>query len=313
MKKITCVLAALAAALAAPALAAPTLQFVDNLDDSVTLQVVTDAAGSLGTEVAVQLIAGPEISLVSYELNSAVFDQAIPGDNPFIPGSLPVGDSSGFWSDFPSNRLFASFGAGDNGIGALDFITIGYSGSGSIQAGGYVAQAGLLGDFLTAGITVGGGITPSLPTIQFVDNGDGTVTLQIVTEQIGSTGTELAFTVEVGGTLSIDDAYVVDTATFDTENPGDNPFTGGVTEGLFTDFGANQVFASFGSGIIDAGTYDFLTLELSGVGTLSADGVVSQLGQLNGGLNATIGFVPEPGSALLAAIGLFGLARSRRD
>lgn len=149
------------------------------------------------------------------------------------------------------------------------------------------------------------------PMIQFVDNMDSTVTLQIVADAAGSTASELAFAVEVGDGLSIDSAMIVD-SVFDTANPGDNPFTGTVTNGLYTDFPANEVFVSYGSDVLSPGTYDFLKLGVTGFGTLNASGIVAQLGVTGPTLTASITLVPEPTSAVLVALCAAGFAGRRR-
>lgn len=134
--------ALMAALFAAPVGAAPMIQFVDNLDSSVTLQVVTDANGSLGAEVAVEVITdGLEITNVTVDTGN--FDTPNPGDNPFIPGVMIGGDSTGLWTDLPNGQVFASYGSGNLGIGAFDFLTLHYQGVGTLEAFGTVAQQAL--------------------------------------------------------------------------------------------------------------------------------------------------------------------------
>ena len=297
-------------AAAAMSYAQPTIQFVDNLDQTATLQIVTDASGSIGAELAVAIQSGPGLDITSAVVNTALFGDANPGDSPFIPGVQIGGDVVGLDFNDAANQVFAAFGGGGFGVGTFDYLTVGYAGSGTLEAFGTVAQLGLNNQVSTS-LAVGSSAGPGLPTIQFVDNSDGTVTLQIVTEQPGSTASELAIAVEVGGSLSIDDVFVADPSTFDTSTPGSNPFTGTVTNGLFSDLGANQVFASFGSGPLGVGAFDFLTFDVSGLGTLTADGLVAQLGQLNSGLSASISVVPEPTTLCLVA-GALAMAASLR-
>ncbi|TWT99116.1 hypothetical protein Pla108_00490 [Botrimarina colliarenosi] len=285
-----------------PLLAAPLLQFVDNMNGSVTLQVTPDAGllpGSLGAETALS-VQGVGVNFTGVSIaDTTVWDTANPGANPFTGG-----ETNGLYTNLAANEIFAAYGSAVlNSPAATNFLTINYTGAGTILASGLVAQQGTNFNNLSASVGVGSS-TPQLPTIQFVDNGDGTVTLQIVAYESGSTGSELAFSVDVGDGLLITSAVIADSATFDMANPGDNPFTGTVTNGLYTDFVANQVFASYGSGILSPGTYDFLTLGVSGNGTLNATGVVSQQGMLNSGLSASIDLVPEPTSALLLTVGV---------
>lgn len=151
MKRNLLLGAAMAVACASPLCAAPVLQFVDNFDNTATLQVVTDATGSLGAEIAVEIVTGPGLQITGASVNTAVWDFANPGDNPYIPGLKIGGDSTGLWTDLANNRLFASFGSGVVGVGTFDFLTLDYSGYGSLEASGWVAQLGQLGGFLQAG------------------------------------------------------------------------------------------------------------------------------------------------------------------
>ena len=65
MKRTILLCAAVAAvACVSPVWAAPSLQFVNNNDSTVTLQIVTTDVGSLGAETAVTLEMSPTINLV---------------------------------------------------------------------------------------------------------------------------------------------------------------------------------------------------------------------------------------------------------
>ena len=57
----------------------------------------------------------------------------------------------------------------------------------------------------------------------------------------GSMALELAFAIDDAELLSVD----VNTAAFDFENPGLNPFTGTVTEGLWLDLIGDRTFGAF--------------------------------------------------------------------
>lgn len=149
-------LAALACmAAAATSSAAPSLQFANDTGSSVTLQVITDAVGALGAEVAVEIVASPTLELTGATINTLFWDEANPGDNPFIPGSPVGGDSNGLWTNFSLGQVFAAFGSAGQTVGTHDFITLDYTGSGDLDAFGYVAQLGVLGDLQTASVSVG--------------------------------------------------------------------------------------------------------------------------------------------------------------
>ena len=126
------------------------------------------------------------------------------------------------------------------------------------------------------------------PSLSLVDNGGGSATLQVVLDVDGSVATEI--TVEAVSGLSLDAASVLNfgpSDTWEVENPGNNPYTGGVTNGLSLDLANDRLFASYGSGALVAGTYDLLDLTYSGTGDLNAAGLVAQLGATTSGLSDT--------------------------
>lgn len=138
----------------------PTIGFIDNGDSSVTLQITPDAAflpGSVATELAFAVSASPGLALTGASIvDTVTFDTPNPGDSPFIPGSPIGGDAFGLdLSGLSSNQIFAAFGS--NLIttpGPRDFLRIEFSGVGTIDAFGVVAQAGVLVGGLTASIAV---------------------------------------------------------------------------------------------------------------------------------------------------------------
>ena len=156
--------------------------------------------------------------------------------------------------------------------------------------------------------------TPVLaqPLLTFVDNSDGSVTLQVIPSAPDSSiATEISTTVSVGD-VSLTNVSV-NSEVFDFENPGLNPFTETVTFGLWQN--NNDIFASFGSQIL-SGTepVDFLHISFEGTGTIEASGLVADNGQVFTGLTASIevsNVVPEPVSALLFCIGTLGLLGRR--
>lgn len=175
-KSFACVAAL--SAMATPALAAPSISIVDNLDGTGSVEVTIDAAGSLGAEIA---LAFTDATLVDATINSAIFDEANPGDSPFIPGTLVGGDASGLNVDAGAGEVFAAFGGADPGLGTFTFLDFTYTGSGTAQATGYVAQGGDLGDFLDTGaVDIGDDIGPEPLAGDFDGNGsvgDGDLTL----------------------------------------------------------------------------------------------------------------------------------------
>jgi len=98
------------------------------------------------------------------------------------------------------------------------------------------------------------------PALNFVDNLNGSVTLQVVTESSGSVATEISAvdgSITGTGSLVFTNAFITDPSTFGWANPGNNPITGGITDGLYLDaLNQNKIFASFGSGIRDPGSWD---------------------------------------------------------
>lgn len=153
------------------------------------------------------------------------------------------------------------------------------------------------------------------PSLNLVDNRNGSVTLQVVSNVDGSVATEIT-TVDGGllgtGDLTFTGAFIADPSTFDFANPGNNPITGTITEGLFLDsLATNEIFASFGSVILTPGTFDFLTVTFTGVGRIDAFGEIAQQ-RISNNVFASIDVVPEPSSVALALLGCVRLARTRR-
>lgn len=173
--------------------------------------------------------------------------------------------------------------------------------------------------FLALSLAASASYVSAAPMIGFVDNFDGSVTLQVIPSGTGSLATEIAATVSVSNTVTITNVELADSIIFDTENPGANPFTGGVTFGLYED--GNDIFASFGTGILmSSAPVDFLTLSYMGSGEIEAFGLLGEGGQLFENLStsivvsdATQNNIPEPASLfLVAAATLFGAARRTR-
>ncbi|TWT85852.1 hypothetical protein Pla123a_06590 [Posidoniimonas polymericola] len=133
--------------LAPTAVAVPSLSVVDYGNGTAGVQVVLDAPGAIGVEVAVEFTHG--LTLTSAQISDTVaFDTPNPGDNPFLPGSPIGGDTTGLWTELENGHVFASFGGPGLAAGVYELLTLGYENSGGLQAEGYVAQNGVLGDLL---------------------------------------------------------------------------------------------------------------------------------------------------------------------
>lgn len=168
LKNFACMAAM--AAITIPAAALPTIEIINNADGTAALNVIVDAAGSLGAELSLELTGA---TLTGATINASLFDTENPGDSPFIVGSPVGGDAMGLDLDLGNNRLFASFGAGDPGIGTFEFLTFTFNGDGTADANGLVAQDSNLNDGLSdllVTITQGVGLAADF-------NGDGTVDL----------------------------------------------------------------------------------------------------------------------------------------
>lgn len=144
-------------AMASTAAAVPSIGIVDNLDGTGSIEITTTVDGALGAELTLELTGA---TLTGATPNTALFDDANPGDNPFIAGSPIGGDTTGLGLDLANNRLFASYGSGPLGIGTFTFLDFTYTGTGTGDAGGVVAQGGLLGADLSASSPLGNVVEP---------------------------------------------------------------------------------------------------------------------------------------------------------
>ena len=163
-KSFACV-AALSAIFAAPALAVPSLSFIDNANGTVTLQVTPTGTGSIATEI---LVSSADVDITSAILADAVtFDTTNPGNNPYTASV-----TTGLDLDLPGDQLFGSHGSIVlASSSAVSYLTIGYTGAGTISALGLVAEGGTNTPGLTASIPVGASAHPGDA------NNDGTVDL----------------------------------------------------------------------------------------------------------------------------------------
>jgi hypothetical protein len=156
-KSIACIAAL--GALAAPALAAPTISVVDNGSGTASIFVQKSATSvtSMGVEIALQLAGA---TLTGATINSAIFDTANPGDSPFIAGSPEGGDATGLVLGLAQNRLFASFGSSVQPAGEYKLLDFTYTGTGTGTATGLVAGRN---DANTANVVTSGLDTGAIP------------------------------------------------------------------------------------------------------------------------------------------------------
>ena len=125
----------------------------------------------------------------------------------------------------------------------------------------------------------------AVPSISLSETG-GTATLTVTATDTGSLAAEILL--DATGGLMLTGASIAD-AEWDTANPGNNPLTGGVTDGLYLDeLASGDIFVSYGSAVVPAGDYDLLTITTSGSGNLAASGLVAALGVSTTGLTADI-------------------------
>lgn len=145
-KSIACLVAV--GAMTTSATAAPSIGIVDNGDGTGVVQITTDAAGALGVELALE-IAGATLTSVTLA-DSVFFDTANPGDSPFIAGSVVGGDTMGLDDvDLVAGTAFAAFGSQPAAASTTyDFLNFSFTGTGTAQAYGLVAQGASLNDGL---------------------------------------------------------------------------------------------------------------------------------------------------------------------
>jgi hypothetical protein len=134
---------------------------------------------------------------------------------------------------------------------------------------------------------------------------------------------ELAFAVDDADLLGVD----VNTVAWDMANPGNNPLTGTVTDGLWLDLIGDRTFGAFGSIVFSSiDPVELFTIRTSadfpqtirygsaasGSPTLGAR--IAQHGTNFDGYTGSVTAVPEPASIALAVAGLcaIGIAAVRR-
>ncbi len=136
----------------------------------------------------------------------------------------------------------------------------------------------------------------------------------------GSMAVELAFAIDDAELMGVD----VNTAAWDFENPGNNPFTGTVTDGLWLDLIGDRTFGAFGSVFFTSSDpVRLFTIETStDVPASIRYGVAASGHPVNGARIAQAGqnfdgytgvaTVPEPATAILAALAALACASTFR-
>lgn len=149
-----------------------------------------------------------------------------------------------------------------------------------------------------------------------VDDNQNWLVQVIPSSPPGSIAVELAFAIDDAELIDVD----VNTAAWNHDNPGNNPFTGTVTFGLWLDLIGDRTFGAFGSIAFSSGDpVELFTIKTSRdypqtIRYGSAASGDPKLGALmadaNGvtyGYTGSITAVPEPASTALALTGLVGI------
>ena len=122
---------------------------------------------------------------------------------------------------------------------------------------------------------------------------------------------ELAFAIDDAELIGVD----VQSSVWDTANPGNNPFTGTVTDGLWVDLIGDRTFGAFGSIVLNsAAPVDLFLFETSGLASttirygMAASGSATLGARIaQGGINfdnyTGSTTVPEPAAAILLVFG----------
>lgn len=130
-----------------PVSAGPVLGFIDNMDNSVTLQVTTNLTGSMGAEITVDATMALTGAVIA---DPVVFDTPITGSNP-LTGTSSVGL---YLDQLATGDLFVSYGSDVVSPSTYNLLTISFNDPGSMLASGLVAQGETLFTGLTASINM---------------------------------------------------------------------------------------------------------------------------------------------------------------
>lgn len=137
----------------------------------------------------------------------------------------------------------------------------------------------------------------------------------------GSMAVELAFAIDDAELVDVD----VNSGVWDTANPGNNPFTGTVTDGLWVDMIGDRTFGAFGSIVLNsAAPVDLFLFETSGLapttirygmaasGSATLGARIAQGGQNFDNYTGSTTAVPEPAAAILLVFGTTWASAFRR-
>lgn len=154
-----------------------------------------------------------------------------------------------------------------------------------------------------------------------IDGGNRIWDVKIAQDSVpGSLAAELAFAIDGANLLSV---VVGDPTIWDTPLPGNNPYTGTETEGIYIDLLNDRSFSAYGSAVVNSTTpTHFLRITTAGLGATSVRyGTVASPVANQGNIIANAqgvfrysgtATIPEPASAALMFLGGIAFAFSRR-
>jgi hypothetical protein len=154
-----------------------------------------------------------------------------------------------------------------------------------------------------------------------IDSGNRVWDVKIAQDVVpGALAAELAFAIDGADLLSV---VVGDATIWDTPLPGNNPYTGTETEGIYIDLINDRSFAAYGSAIVNSmAPTHFLRITTAGLGATSLRyGTIASPMPNQGNIIANsqgihrysgTAVIPEPASAALMLLGSIACAFSLR-